>query len=87
MNTSNGIWVPSYYRRRHPFLWLRGATGPRHIDWITGVMLAVLVLGLVAHARLQQRDGNSATVLATPATTATQLSTDELPSGGAPSMR
>jgi hypothetical protein len=87
MNTSNGIWVPSYYRRRHPFLWMRGATGPRHIDWIAGVMLAVLVLGLVAHARLQQRNGNSAAALATPATTTTQLSTDDPPSGGAASMR
>jgi hypothetical protein len=87
MNTSNGIWVPSYYRRRHPLLWMRGAAGPRHIDWIAGVMLAVLVLGLVAHARLQQRQGNSAAVLATPATTATQLSTDDPPSGGAPSTR
>jgi hypothetical protein len=87
MNTSNGIWVPSYYRRRHPLLWMRGAAGPRHIDWIAGVMLAVLVLGLVAHARLQQRQGNSAAVHATPATTATQLSTDDPPSGGGPSTR
>jgi hypothetical protein len=87
MNTSNGIWVPSYYRRRHPFLWMRGAAGPRHIDWITGVMLAVLVLGLVAHARLQQRHGDADTALATPATTATQLATDDPPSGATPSMR
>jgi hypothetical protein len=90
MNTSNGIWVPSYYQRRHPFLWIRGAAGPRHIDWIAGVMLAVLALGLVAHASLQQRHENSAAALATPTTIATQLSTDEPPSGergGAPSMR
>jgi hypothetical protein len=87
MNTSNGIWVPSYYRRRHPFLWMRGATGPRHIDWIAGVMLAVLVLGLVAHARLQRRHEDSAAELATPATTATQLSAEDPPSGGAASIR
>jgi hypothetical protein len=87
MNTSNGIWVPSYYRRRHPFLWMRGATGPRHIDWIAGVMLAVLVFALVAHARLQQLHGTSAGVLATPGTTATQPSADDPGSEGAPSMR
>jgi hypothetical protein len=86
MNTSNEIWVPSYYRRAHPLLWMRGATGPRHIDWITGVMLAVLVLGLVAHARFQHH-GSSAVVIATPATTEIQLPTDDPSLGGAPSMR
>ena len=51
MNTTDGIWVPSYYRRRHPFLWVRAAGGPQVRDWIAGVVLAALVLVLVAYAR------------------------------------
>jgi hypothetical protein len=50
MNTSEGIWVPSYYRRRHRFLWTRAAGGPQRVDWLAGVLFAVLVLWLVALA-------------------------------------
>ncbi|HEY6922241.1 MAG TPA: hypothetical protein VI653_02145 [Steroidobacteraceae bacterium] len=48
MNTTDGIWVPSYYRRRHPFLWTRAAGGPQRVDWLAGVLVAALVLRLVA---------------------------------------
>jgi hypothetical protein len=50
MNTTDGIWIPSYYRRRHPFSWARAAGGPQVVDWVVGVVLAVLVAGLVAFA-------------------------------------
>jgi hypothetical protein len=72
MNTTDGIWVPSYYRRRHPFLWARAAGGPKRIDWIVGVLLAVLVLGLVARARSPQREVAPSAALAVAATTAAQ---------------
>ena len=51
MNTTDGIWVPSYYRRRHPFLWTRAAGGPQRVDWMVGVVLAVAVLWLVTLIR------------------------------------
>jgi len=51
MNTTDGFWIPSYYRRRHPFLWVRAAGGPQTIDWLAGVALAGLVLLLIALAR------------------------------------
>jgi hypothetical protein len=50
MNTTDGIWVPSYYRRKHRFLWARAAGGPQRVDWLAGVLFAVLVLWLVALA-------------------------------------
>jgi hypothetical protein len=70
MNTTDGMWVPSYYRRRHPFLWVRAAGGPQRIDWVVGVVLAVLVLGLIAHARTPQHQ--AAPGAAAAATTAAQ---------------
>jgi hypothetical protein len=72
MNTTDGIWVPSYYRRRHPFLWVRAAGGPQRSDWVAGVVLAVLVLGLVALARSPQRQLAPSAALAVAATTAAQ---------------
>jgi hypothetical protein len=47
MNTYDGIWVPSYYRRKRRFLWARAAGGPHAVDWVAGVVFAVLVFGLV----------------------------------------
>jgi hypothetical protein len=57
MNTSDGIWIPSYYRRQHRFSWVRAAGGPQRIDWVTGAVLAVLVLGLFALARAPHHQG------------------------------
>ncbi len=51
MNTTDGIWIPSYYRRRRLFSWARAAGGPHVVDWIAGALFATLVLGLVALAR------------------------------------
>ena len=66
MNATDGIWVPSYYRRRHRFSWVRAAGGPQPIDWVAGAVLAVLVLGLFALARTPQHQGTpSAAVAAT----------------------
>jgi hypothetical protein len=48
MNTTDGIWIPSYYRRRHRFSWVRAAGGPQAVDWFAGIALAALVFGLVA---------------------------------------
>ena len=52
MHATDGIWVPSYYRHRHPiFSWVRDAGRPQVVDWIAGATCAVLVLGLVALVR------------------------------------
>jgi hypothetical protein len=50
MDTNDGIWIPSYYRRRRPFSWARAAGGPQVIDWVVGAVLAALVFGLIAFA-------------------------------------
>ena len=55
MNTTDGIWVPTYYRHRRRFSWVRAAGGPRVADWVAGALFAALVLGLVALARSPQR--------------------------------
>jgi len=68
MNTTDGMWVPSYYRRRHPFLWLRAAGGPKRIDLVVGVGLAVLVFGFIVHTNTLQRQ----TVPTAAATTASE---------------
>jgi hypothetical protein len=70
MTTSDGIWVPSYYRRPHRFSWVRAAGGPQPVDWLVGAVLAVLVLGLCALARTSQHQVTLPTAVA--ATTATQ---------------
>jgi hypothetical protein len=68
MNTTDGIWVPSYFRRRHPFSWTRAAGGPKVVDWVAAAVFAALVLGLVAFARAPQRQSvPSAAVAVTPA--------------------
>ena len=72
MNTTDGMWVPSYYRRRHPFLWVRAAGGPQRVDWIVGVVLAVLVLSLIAHSRTPPRQTVPSVAVAAAATTAAQ---------------
>ncbi len=65
MNTTDGIWVPTYYRHRRRFGWLRAAGGPQVSDWVTGAILAALVLGFVAYARSAQHpDAPSTTVAA-----------------------
>jgi hypothetical protein len=64
MNTTDGIWIPEYYRHRRRFSWVRAAGGPQVADWIAGAVLAVLVLGLVALARSPQRQEASSTAVA-----------------------
>ena len=65
MDTTDGIWVPTYYRRRRRFLWLRAAGAPRVADWIAGAVVAALVLGCVAYARsAQHRDASSTAMTA-----------------------
>ena len=64
MNTTDGIWVPTYYRHRHRFSWVRAAGGPRVADWVAGAVLAALVLGLVALARSPQRQEAPSTAVA-----------------------
>ena len=64
MNTTDGIWVPTYYRHRRRFGWLRAAGGPRVADWVTAAVLATLVLGLVAYVRSAQHQDPSSTVAA-----------------------
>ena len=70
--TTDGIWVPSYYRRRHPFLWVRAAGGPQRVDWIAGAVLAALVLGLVALARGPQHPVAPSAAVAAAAMSAAQ---------------
>lgn len=60
MNTTEGIWVPTYYRHRRRFLWLRTAGRPHVADWVAGAVLAVLVLGLVAYSRAPHQDSSTA---------------------------
>jgi hypothetical protein len=55
MNTTDEIWVPTYYRHRRRFSWVRAAGGPQVVDWVAGAVFAALVLGLVALARSPQR--------------------------------
>ena len=82
MNATDGIWVPSYYRRRHRFLWVRAAGGPQPIDWVAGAVLAVLVLGLFALARAPQHQGTpSAAVPAGDVTAAPVAATTEAQGG------
>ena len=80
MNTSNGMWVPSYYRRRHPLSWIRrGAGGPKVVDWLAGAVFAVLVLGLVALARAPQHHWTrSAAVTATTASKDSNINPDRM---------
>jgi hypothetical protein len=79
MNTSDGIWIPSYYRRRHRFSWVRAAGGPQRVDWVTGVVLAVLVLGLCALARAPHHQGTPSTaVTATTAAQGSDINTDRV---------
>lgn len=67
MNTTDGIWVPEYYRHRRRFSWVRAAGGPKVADWVTGAVFAALVLGLVAFARSpQRREAPSTAVAAAP---------------------
>ena len=67
MNTTDGMWVPSYYRQQHPVvLWVRDAGRPQVVDWLTGAAVAVLVLGLVALVRAPHHEAlPSAAVVAT----------------------
>ena len=46
MNTADGMWVPSYYRRKHRLSWVRAAGGPQVVDWVAGIAFAALVLWL-----------------------------------------
>ena len=80
MNTSDGIWIPSYYRRRHRFSWVRAAGGPQRIDWVTGAVLAVLVLGLFALARAPHHQGtpSAAPVAAATAAQGSDINTDRV---------
>jgi hypothetical protein len=79
MNTTDGIWVPSYYQRRHRFLWARAAGGPQPVDWIAGAVLAVLVLGLFALARAPQHEGApSAAVAATTGAQDSEINADRV---------
>ena len=89
MNTSDGIWIPSYYRRRHRFSWVRAAGGPQRVDWVTGVVLAALVLGLFALARAPHHQGTpsaavpsgdvtAAPVAATTAAQGSDINTDRV---------
>jgi hypothetical protein len=64
MNTTDGIWVPTYYRHRRRFSWVRAAGGPRVADWVAGAVFAALVLGLVALARSPQRQEAPSTAVA-----------------------
>lgn len=65
MNTTDGIWVPTYYRHRRRFSWLRTAGRPRVADCLAGAVFAALVLGLVAFERSEQhQEAQSATVAA-----------------------
>jgi hypothetical protein len=70
MNTTDGIWVPSYYRRRHPFLWLRAAGGPQTEDWVAGAVVAALVL--LALVRTPNHEVAPSAAVAEAATTAAQ---------------
>jgi hypothetical protein len=66
MNTTDGIWVPTYYRHRRQFSWvLRATGGPRVTDWVAGAVFAALVLGLVAFAHFPQLRGAQSTAVAT----------------------
>ena len=65
MNTTDGIWVPTYYRHRRRFSWLRAAGRPRVADCVAGALLAALVLGFVAFERsAQHQEAASETVAA-----------------------
>ena len=72
MTTSDEIWVPSYYRRRHPFLWLQAAGGPQTEDWIAGAVVAALVLVLLALVRTPHHEVAPSAAVAEVATTAAQ---------------
>jgi hypothetical protein len=72
MHTTDGIWVPSYYRRRHPFLWLRAAGGPQTQDWVAGAVVAALVLVILAHVRTPNHEVAPSAAVAEVATTAAQ---------------
>ena len=63
MNTTDGIWVPTYYQHRRPLWWLRAAGGPQVTDWVAGAVVAALVLGLVAYARAPQHQETPSTVV------------------------
>jgi hypothetical protein len=54
MNTTEGIWVPTYYQQRRRFSWLRTAGRPQVTDWIAGAALAVLVMALITFAHTPQ---------------------------------
>jgi hypothetical protein len=69
---TDGIWVPSYYRRRHPFLWVRAAGGPQRVDWIAGAVLAALVFLLVSLERGPQHHVAPSAAVAAAAMTAAQ---------------
>jgi hypothetical protein len=79
MNTSDGIWIPSYYRRRHRFSWVRAAGGPQRVDWVTGAVLAVIVLGLFALARGPHHEGTpSAAVAASTGALGSEINADRV---------
>ena len=63
MNTADGIWVPTYYRQRRRFGWIRAAGGPQVADWVVGAVVAALVLGLVAYVRAPQHQETPSTVV------------------------
>lgn len=49
MNTTDALWVPSYYKRPHRFTWVRAAGGPQLVDCVTGVVSALVVLALLVY--------------------------------------
>jgi hypothetical protein len=56
MNTTDSIWVPSYYRRPHRLAWVRTAAGPQLADCIAGAVFAGVVLALLlTHTAQHQR--------------------------------
>lgn len=75
METTDGIWVPGYYRHRHPLLlWVRDVGKPRTADWVAGAICAALVLGLLSLARGAQHPvtPSAAVEVAVATTTAAQ---------------
>ncbi len=47
MDTTDAMWVPSYYRRPRLLAWIRAAVRPRVADCVAGAVLAVVVLALL----------------------------------------
>ena len=75
---TDDIWIPSYYRQRHPFLWVRAAGGPQVVDWVCGAVFAVLVLGLVTLVRAPHQAQPSAAVVATATTPNSDTNADRV---------